>query len=378
MTDPDAVPEPAAVAGDAAGPGLAAGIPPAGPAAAPDLVCIRGLRKRYGAFEALSGLDLTVHEGEVYGFLGRNGAGKSTTIRILMGITHATGGELSLFGEPLGRDPVRLRQRIGYVAQEQNFYAWMTPITIGRFVAGFYPTWDDPEYTRLVQALDLPPRRKIGAFSGGMKAKLALALALAHRPTLLVLDEPTAGLDAVARREFLEMVREQAERTRRTTFFSSHLIDEVERAADRVGIVDDGRMRYEGGLRELSERVRMLRGPAEASLDLPPVPADKSRETSREDGPVGRPEAARQTRRPSGPSGSDAADAERMAGFSVLQDRVRRGHREVVLQTEDPGRFANVLDGAPGWTIMRLSLEDIFIEMVSKPAAGAWTPPPAP
>jgi ABC-2 type transport system ATP-binding protein len=301
---------------------------------------IRDLKKRYGRIEALRGLDLTVNEGEVYGFLGRNGAGKTTTIRILMGITNATSGEILVFGERLGRDPVKIRQKIGYVAQEQNFYPWMTPVTIGRFVRGFFPTWDDAEYARLLGAMELPLDRKIGTFSGGMRAKLALGLALAHRPHLLLLDEPTAGLDPVARREFVEMVREQAERTGRTTFFSSHILDEVERAADRVGIVDDGRMKYQGPLAELSAEIRILKHAAtsvsESGIvhvtipELPPAVA--------------------------------------VGGFLVLQDRVRHGEREVVVRGS---RWDDVLAGAPGWTLEPLSLEDIFVEMVSKPLAKA-------
>ncbi|MFC2173699.1 ATP-binding cassette domain-containing protein, partial [Acidobacteriota bacterium] len=147
---------------------------------------LQGLTKRYGDVWALAGLDLTVREGEVYGFLGRNGAGKSTSIRIIMGISRSTRGAVRLFGKRLRGNPLKARQKIGYVAQEQNFYGWMNPTVMGEFVRGFYPTWDTGEYTRLLGALDLPPSRKIRTFSHGMKAKLALALALAHRPPVLV------------------------------------------------------------------------------------------------------------------------------------------------------------------------------------------------
>jgi ABC-2 type transport system ATP-binding protein len=232
---------------------------------------VRGLVKRYGQLTALAGLDLTALEGEVYGFLGRNGAGKSTTIRILMGITEATSGSVRLFGEPMGGDLVRARQRIGYVAQEQSFYPWMTPIDLARFVRAFFPRWDDAEFARLVKRLDLATDRKIGTFSGGMRVKTALAVALAHRPPLLLLDEPTAGLDPVARREFLELVRAEQKTSGHTTFFSSHLVDEVELVAHRVGIVDDGRMRFEGTIPSLGARVRLVTRmlAAEESADGP-------------------------------------------------------------------------------------------------------------
>jgi ABC-2 type transport system ATP-binding protein len=149
-----------------------------------EVISIRGLEKSYGKHVALSGLDLSVGGGEVYGFLGRNGAGKSTTIRILMGITRPTKGEVRLFGERFDRDVVRLRQRIGYVAQEQSFYGWMNAAQMGRFVRGFFPTWDEGEWSRVVRVLDVPLDRRIDGFSGGMRVKLALALALAHRPPL--------------------------------------------------------------------------------------------------------------------------------------------------------------------------------------------------
>ena len=217
---------------------------------------LRGIHKSYGELEVLKGLDLDVEEGTVYGFLGRNGAGKSTALRAVMGITYADSGDIELLGESLASDDPKARQQVGYVAQEQHFYDWMTSASIGRFVAGFYPSWDNAEYKRLIKLLEIPTGRKIRGFSGGNHAKLALALALATRPRLLLLDEPTAGMDAVARREFIDIVREQARNDRRTTLFSSHLIDEVERAADQVGVMDMGKMRFEGTLDDLRNCVR--------------------------------------------------------------------------------------------------------------------------
>lgn len=300
---------------------------------------LRHLVKRYGRVEALSGLGLVVNEGEVYGFLGRNGAGKSTAIRVIMGITRATAGEVRLFGADGRADVIRLRQRIGYVAQEQSFYGWMNPEQLGRFLRGFYPTWDDEEYAGLIRRLELPPRRATQTFSGGMKVKLALALALAHRPELLVLDEPTAGLDPVARREFLELVRAQAGVGRRTTFFSTHLVDEVEAAAQRVGIVDAGRTLFEGTVAELGARVRRLR---HACADGPP------------------PEP------PPAPGGGDWS-----AWLRVLRDEVRGGQRLLAVEAIAPGAFDAfaTVAGPAGWVVEPLSLEEVFIEMVRRPWA---------
>jgi ABC-2 type transport system ATP-binding protein len=225
------------------------------------------LTLRYGSNLAVDRLSLTVRRGEIYGFLGRNGAGKTSTIRSIMGISHADSGTIEFNGARLKRIGNREKRLIGYVSQEQFFYPWMTCNRIGRFVGGLFPTWDATEYQRLLSVLDLPPDRKVSHLSGGMKVKLALALALAHRPEILILDEPTAGLDPVARREFLDIIRRQASQFQRTTFFSSHLIDEVERVSDRVGIIHRGRLLFEGPLNELQDQVR------EVSIDqrLPSV-----------------------------------------------------------------------------------------------------------
>lgn len=308
------------------------------PAAPRSVLEVRGLTKHYGRVVALSGLDLTVTEGEVYGFLGRNGAGKSTTIRILMGITEATSGSLQLFGEPVGLDLVRARQRIGYVAQEQSFYPWMTPHDLAGFVRAFFPRWDDAEFVRLVKRLDLPTDRKIGTFSGGMRVKTALAIALAHRPPLLLLDEPTAGLDPVARREFLELVRAEQKTSGHTTFFSSHLVDEVELVAHRVGIVDDGRMRFEGTIPSLGARVRLV-----------------TRTLAAEETP-------------------DAARAWLVDnGFVVL--RVEQGDPDesgtrlarFFVETTDPERLDHLAaEPELGFTVTQLPLEEIFIAMARR------------
>lgn len=231
---------------------------------------VRGLRRHFGRVPAVQDVNLTAHEGEIYGFLGINGAGKTTTIRIIMGILAAEAGTINLLGETTRRTSVAQKRRIGYVSQEQNFYPWMSCKALGRFVGSFYPTWDAAEFTRLLEIFEIPPDRRSSELSGGMRAKLALALALAPRPALLVLDEPTAGLDPVARREFMQIIVAQARQHHRTTFFSSHLIDEVERCADRVGIIHSGAMRFEGRLTELRNRVRRVRLPASSEFLLPP------------------------------------------------------------------------------------------------------------
>lgn len=264
--------------------GLAAAAPPVLPlppvpsvpsaVAAPTEPVLRtlGLGRRFGGVAAVRDLSLTVRRGETYGFLGRNGAGKTTTIRMLMGIVAPDRGKIEFFGEAVRRTPPRLKRRIGYVSQEQNFYPWMDARRIGRFVGAFFPTWDAQEYDRLLQVLDVPPQRRIGHLSGGTRVKLGLALALAHRPELLVLDEPTAGLDPVARREFLDIVDAQARRHGRTTFFSTHRIEEVERVAHRIGVIHDGMLQFEGGLDELRRSIRCVVRPLPDPAAAPTLP----------------------------------------------------------------------------------------------------------
>jgi ABC-2 type transport system ATP-binding protein len=219
---------------------------------------LENIRRRYGKVQALNGLSLSVRQGEMYGFLGRNGAGKTTTLRILMGIVRPDEGTIELFGKRTMRVTVSLKRRIGYVSQEPMFYSWMTAEQLGRFVGSFYPTWDKQEFSRLLGALDVPKDRRAADLSGGTRSKLGLALALAPRPELLLLDEPTAGLDPVARREFHDQLMLLQRERGTTVFFSSHLVGEVEQLAQRVGIVQAGQTRFEGDVMALRASVRRI------------------------------------------------------------------------------------------------------------------------
>jgi ABC-2 type transport system ATP-binding protein len=232
--------------------------PPPAPIQLAAVLRTRGLTRSFGKVRAVDAIDLDVPQGAIYGFLGRNGAGKTTTLRMLMGVLRPDRGEIEL----LGRSSVRIRpdqkRHIGYVSQEQFFYPWMTAERLGDFVGSFYPSWNPSEFRRLLATLDVPPKRKAIDLSGGTRTKLALALALAHRPALLLLDEPTSGLDPVARREFLEILSHEGKRLGQTAVFSSHLVDEVQFVAQRVGILDQGRLLYQGPIDALLERARRV------------------------------------------------------------------------------------------------------------------------
>ena len=292
---------------------------------------MKAVTKSYGDLAVLQGLDMNVREGEIYGFLGRNGAGKSTALRIIMGVTYASSGDLYLYQQQVRKNDPIPRQQIGYVAQEQHFYGWMTPTRLGKFVSGFYPKWDKNQYSSLLKKLEVPEERKIEGFSGGMNAKLALAVALASNPRLLLLDEPTAGMDAVARREFLDIVRDDAVRSHRTTLFSSHLIDEVELAADKLGILDRGVMRFEGRLSTLRNSVHRYVKQGATEDDLFDISID---------------------------------------GIDVLQDVQRDGRREITLQQSQASSSFNWPDAMAsesGWQVDPPGLEEIFVAMVGRP-----------
>ena len=170
--------------------------------------------KRYPKQTALDDVSLVVPPGVVFALLGENGAGKTTAIRLMLGLTDATAGEVRVLGLDSHRQGFEIRRRVGYLPERPTLYEWMTPAEIGWFTAGFYPDGFEFEFRRLVEGFRVPLDRKLSQLSKGMRAKVALSLAMAHRPNLLILDEPTSGLDTMVRREFLEsMVDVAAEGT---------------------------------------------------------------------------------------------------------------------------------------------------------------------
>ncbi len=201
-----------------------------------------GLRKTYGSVEAVRGMNLQVRTGSIHGFLGRNGAGKSTTIKILLGMARASSGVAKVFGlaadSPEGS--VAIRQRTAFAGEEKDLYDFMTVAEIIRFTAAFYPNWRSDLEQRYLRSFDLPLDRKIKELSKGMRTKLALLLALARGAELLILDEPTSGLDPAVTEEVLQALVAHAGREGQTVFFSSHQIAEVDQIADSVTIVDRG------------------------------------------------------------------------------------------------------------------------------------------
>jgi ABC-2 type transport system ATP-binding protein len=209
-----------------------------------------GLSKRYGSTLALDGLDLTVGEGEVYGYLGPNGSGKTTTIRLLLGLHRPSGGRAELFGLDAWSDPVAAHRRVAYVAGEPFLWPSLTSAETLEFLARLHGGTDISYRDLLVERFQLETRKKIRALSKGNRQKVQLIAALATRAELLLLDEPTSGLDPPMEVAFRDCVKEAKERGQ-TAFLSSHILSEVEALCDRVGILRDGKLVDEGTLAEL-------------------------------------------------------------------------------------------------------------------------------
>lgn len=213
--------------------------------------------KRFGANTALSKVSLEVSPGVVFALLGENGAGKTTAIRILLGLIEANSGRAEVLGLSSATQGLEIRRRVGYVPEQPTLYEWMTVAEIGWFTAGFYGDGFLPRYLELADQFGLPRRRRLKALSKGMRAKVSLSLAMAHDPELLVLDEPTSGLDAMVRREFLESMVDRAA-AGKTVLLSSHQIGEVERVADIVAVIRKGELLLVERLDQLKDQTREL------------------------------------------------------------------------------------------------------------------------
>ena len=219
-----------------------------------------GLKKQYKDVTALDGLDLAVPAGSIYGLLGRNGAGKTTAIKILMGMVHPTDGRANIFGLAASQSApsVAIRGRTGFVSDERDLYGFMTVAELIAFTASFFPHWRADMAKRYVRSFDLPESRLVKALSRGARTKLALLLAFCRNAELLILDEATSGLDPVAAEEVLQALVGHVAGEGTTVFFSSHQIGEIEQIADHVAIIDRGRTILEGALDDIRDAYRRI------------------------------------------------------------------------------------------------------------------------
>jgi ABC-2 type transport system ATP-binding protein len=201
----------------------------------------RNLRKEYPEF-VLENISWDVPKGYVIGLIGPNGAGKTTTIKLIMNLIRSDGGRVNVFGLDNIKNEKEVKNRIGYVGEEQYFYDTKSAAWTGEFVSHFYGQWDKKTYKSLLEQLDIPPKKKIKKFSTGMKVKLALAVALSHNPELIILDEPTSGLDPVIRRDVIDFLKSFTEKDNKSVILSSHITDDITRIADYITYMVNGKI----------------------------------------------------------------------------------------------------------------------------------------
>lgn len=213
-----------------------------GQATATNVIEVRDLSRRFGDKQALRDVTLSVEQGQVFGLVGENGAGKTTLIQHLLGAYKAKTGSVRVFGIDPVYDPTAVLARIGYLSEDRDLPLWMRVGDLLRYTEAFYANWDQAYAEDLRDEFGLPERARVKTLSRGELAKLGLLVAIAHRPDLLLLDEPSSGLDAVARQEILATVVRTVADEGRTVLFSSHLLDEVERVADHVAMLHEGQV----------------------------------------------------------------------------------------------------------------------------------------
>ena len=284
------------------------------------VLAARGLAKRYGRRWALSGCTFEVPAGRVAGIVGHNGAGKTTLLHLAVGLIEPSEGSIAVLGEDVAGTPAQLA-RVGFVAQDTPVYRSLSVADHLRLGAELNPGWDAELAHARIARLGLDRAQRAGTLSGGQRAQLALTLAIAKRPELLVLDEPVAGLDPLARREFLQALMEFTAEHSVSVVLSSHLIAELERVCDYVVLIAEGSVQLSGDVDELLDTHRRLSGPRRDSARLP-------------------------------------------AGHEVIEETHTDRQSTLLVHTEEL-----IID--PTWTVEEVSLEDIVLAHMRRPAVDA-------
>jgi ABC-2 type transport system ATP-binding protein len=223
-----------------------------------DAIEVDHLRKDYGTRIGIEDVSFTVPEATMFGFIGPNGAGKTTTIDLIFGMGAKDAGAISVLGLDHLKDEVAMKRQVAYVSPDLNFQPWGRVHKVVEFVRGFYPTWDQACCERLMASLDVGANDRISTLSFGARIKLALLLALAWRPKVLILDEPTVGLDAISKQAVFAELLAAVQDEERTVLISSHGLADVERFADHLGMIKNGRVLFEGATSEVIARFRMV------------------------------------------------------------------------------------------------------------------------
>lgn len=215
--------------------------------------------RRFGGKVALDAVDLEVRPGSVVGMIGRNGAGKTTALRLAHGLLHPDEGRISVLGLDPATEGLEVRSRVSLLSEEASLYPWMRIREIQTLASALHPRWDGRQADALLRRLELDPEARIKTLSRGTRAKVALMLSIACRPDLLLLDDPTAGLDPLVRREILEGILGAVSEEGGAVFYASHLVQDIERIADRIVVLDRGRLILEGSLERIKSRTRRAR-----------------------------------------------------------------------------------------------------------------------
>jgi ABC-2 type transport system ATP-binding protein len=235
------------------------------------VVDVTGLSRSFEHKKALDGVSFRASAGQVYGLVGSNGAGKTTLLKHLLGLLRATAGSVRVFGLDPVHNPVDVLGRVGYLSEEHELPEWMRVDELMRYTQAYHPTWDASYARELLETFALDPSKKIKELSKGMRAQAGLIAAVAHRPELLILDEPSSGLDAVVRRDILDAIVRAVADDGRTVIFSSHLLDEVERMSDHVTLIHQGRVALSGALDDVRGAYRRSRVHFTEHFDQPPA-----------------------------------------------------------------------------------------------------------
>jgi ABC-2 type transport system ATP-binding protein len=230
---------------------------------------VRGLCKYYPGF-SLRDVSFTLPRGYIMGLIGPNGSGKTTTLKLIQGLLRRDGGTIDAFGLDPAMQSSQVRSRIGFVHDEPHFYRQLTLAQNAALVARFYRNWDDDGFRRHADAFELPLAKRFGELSHGNKTKFALALALSHRAELVVLDEPTSGLDPVFRRDLLDTLTELLQDERASILFSTHITSDLERIADYITLIQNGRIVFSAAKDEILERWALVKGGLDLLAPLPP------------------------------------------------------------------------------------------------------------
>jgi ABC-2 type transport system ATP-binding protein len=224
-----------------------------------NIIVAQELNKSYGNKKVLTNVNLLVPRGSVFGLLGKNGAGKTTLIKSLLGLVKPTSGRIDVLGEDPWTFSDQAKEGIGYTPQTDQLYPWLTVGQLLKYTASFYPKWNNTLVEKLLTDWEVTPTERVGTLSEGQAQKVAIILALAHEPQLLIFDEPVASLDPMARRQFLKTILEIVSDRECTVFFSSHITPDLERVTDQVAILNKGKVDFTGGLDVLKDEVKRLR-----------------------------------------------------------------------------------------------------------------------